>query len=69
MSPQANKSCIECYYSYKILHNFKQEGYIFIFVKGSLDITDVCFLVFLSNLLIKMLLKCVTSEAIVVDKL
>ena len=83
MSPQASKSGIKFYCSNKMSQNFQQEGFIFKSMKGILDISVICFLVFLSSVLIKIMilctftcttkfiiiLMCVTFETIAVDRL
>lgn len=45
-------------------HNLKHDGYIFKTLWGIFDNSVVCFLVFPSSSLIKLLMTCVTSEAI-----
>ena len=70
MSPQAIKSGMKSYCSNKISHNFKQEKVYFQICVGNFGYYYIVyFLVFLSSLLIKICLICVTSEATVVDKL
>ena len=71
MSPQANKSGIRSYHSSKISHNLKQEGLYFQICVENLGY----YCCFLSGFSVKFVhqnftvIMCVTSEAIVIDKL